>query len=126
MIPDELFFAAAAVAAIAVILYLLERSRTASLSASLSGSRFQSRSLSVKYGKMSEQFFPFLETYPYDRQNFRFIGSPIDGVQFENDKIIFVEFKTSDSTLSETQKRIKDLVNRKSVEFREIRINTSG
>ncbi len=122
MIPDELFFAVLALAAAAVILYLLERSRAASLSASLSDSRFQNRSLSVKYGKMSEQFFPFLGSYPYDRQNFRFIGSPIDGVQFEKDRIVFVEFKTSESTMSETQKRIKELVKGGRIEFREIRI----
>jgi len=83
---------------------------------------FSKQSLSTKYGKMSEQFMPFLETYPYDRHNFRFIGTPIDGVQFEPDKIVFVEFKTSGSTLSTKQKLIKGLINDGKIEFRELRI----
>jgi predicted Holliday junction resolvase-like endonuclease len=85
--------------------------------------RFERRSLSSKYGKMSEQFFPFLKDYPYDEQNFRFTGSPIDGVQFEDDKIVLVEFKTGSSGLTEKQKRIRELAEKKKVEFREIRIS---
>ena len=80
------------------------------------------QSLSVKYGKMTEQFMPFLSLYPYDEQKFRFIGNPIDGVQFEKDKIIFVEFKAADSRLNQNQKRIKNLVNDKQVFFKEFNI----
>lgn len=83
---------------------------------------FLKKSLSSKYGKMTEQFLPFLENYPYDEQNFRFIGSPIDGIQFEDDKIIFVEFKVGDSKLTEREKKIKEQVERKKVEFEEFRI----
>jgi predicted Holliday junction resolvase-like endonuclease len=79
-------------------------------------------SLSSKYGKMTEQFLPFLESYPYNEQNFRFIGSPIDGVQFEDDKVIFIEFKAGNSSLTLKQKGIKDLINKGKVEFREFRI----
>lgn len=84
--------------------------------------RFGKRSLSTKYGRMSEQFFPFMKDYPYDEQNFRFIGSPIDGVQFEDDKIVFVEFKSAGSGMSQKQRRIKELVDKKRVEFEEVRI----
>jgi len=84
--------------------------------------KFQKRSLSSKYGKMTEQFLPFLEEYPYDSQNFRFLGSPIDGVQFEENKIILIEFKTGDSGLSGKQRNIKELVKKKRVFFEEIRI----
>ncbi len=80
------------------------------------------QSLSVKYGKMTEQFLPFLEAYPYDEQNFRFLGSPVDGIQFESDKIIFVEFKAADSKLSQKQKHIKKLVENKKVYFKEFSI----
>ncbi len=79
-------------------------------------------SLSSKYGRMTEQFLPFLESYPYDEQNFRFIGSPIDGVQFEDDKVIFIEFKAGNSGLTVKQKGIKDLINKGKVEFKEFRI----
>jgi predicted Holliday junction resolvase-like endonuclease len=81
------------------------------------------QSLSTKYGKMTEQFMPFLNIYPYDEQNFRFIGSPIDGIQFENDKVIFIEFKTSNSALTAKQRNIKDLIKNKKVEFEEIRMD---
>lgn len=80
------------------------------------------QSLSTKYGKMTEQFMPFMEQYPYNQNAFRFIGSPIDGVQFEKDKVIFVEFKAGNAQLSVKQKEIRDLINRKKVEFREFRI----
>ena len=80
------------------------------------------QSLSTKYGKMTEQFMPFISKYPYDEHNFRFIGSPIDGVQFEDDKIIFVEFKTSESRLTARQKEIKEIIRKGRVEFEEFRI----
>ena len=80
------------------------------------------QSLSTKYGKMSEQFFPFLEQYPYNENNFRFIGNPIDGIQFEKDKIIFVEFKAGDSRLSVRQKEVRDIVSKGKIEFREFRV----
>ena len=79
-------------------------------------------SLSSKYGRMTEQFMPFLEDYPYDKQNFRFIGSPIDGVQFEPDRVVLVEFKSADSSLSARQKEIKRLVESGKVEFKEFRL----
>ena len=84
--------------------------------------RFEKRSLSSKYGKMTEQFLPFLKDYPYNEQNFRFIGSPIDGVQFEDDKIVLVEFKVGGSNLTEKQKMVRELVEKKKVRFEEIRI----
>lgn len=84
--------------------------------------KFQKKSLSSKYGKMTEQFLPFLEEYPYDSQNFRFLGSPIDGVQFEDDKIILVEFKTSGSQLSGKQRKIRELIKKKRIYFEEIRL----
>ena len=82
------------------------------------------QSLSTKYGKMTEQFMPFLNVYPYDEHNFRFLGSPVDGVQFNDDGVVFVEFKTADSRLTSEQRRIRDLVNDKKVSFREIRISS--
>jgi len=83
---------------------------------------FQKSSLSSKYGKMTEQFMPFLKDYPYDPQNFRFIGSPIDGIQFNDDKIVFIEFKTNSSRLSDRQRHIAELVFQKRVEWEEHRL----
>lgn len=84
---------------------------------------FRKASLSSRYGKMTEQFMPFLKDYPYDPTNFRFLGSPIDGVQFTDDKIIFIEFKTANSQLSDKQRRIADLVWQKKIDFQEHRID---
>lgn len=82
----------------------------------------QKQSLSVKYGKMSEQFFPFMKSYGHNPQDFRFLGTPIDGIQFDDDNIIFVEFKSGSSSMTEKQKRIKRLVEEKKVLFEEVRI----
>jgi len=80
-------------------------------------------SQSVKYGKIAEQFIPFIDYYPYDSSGFRFIGTPIDGIQFEEDRVVLVEFKTANSKLSQKQKMIKKLVEDKKVEFKEFNLN---
>ena len=82
----------------------------------------QKKSLSVTYGKLTEQFAPFMQAYPFPPENFRFIGSPVDGIQFENDRIIFVEIKTNKSKLTPTQKRIKDLIRKGKVEWFEFNV----
>lgn len=84
--------------------------------------KFQKHSLSSKYGKMTEQFLPFLADYPYNPQNFRFLGTPIDGIQFDEDKIIFLEFKTADAQLSQKQRYIRDLVKDGRITFEQIRL----
>ena len=83
---------------------------------------FSKNSLSSKYGKMTEQFMPFLKDYPYDPGNFRFLGTPVDGIQFCDDKVVFIEFKSSNSQLTPRQKQIAELVWNKRVEFEEHRI----
>lgn len=82
---------------------------------------FSKQSQSVKYGQLTEQWLPFSKNFPYNAQNFRFIGKPIDGLSFEDDKIVFVEFKTNKSQLSEAQKKVKELVKDKKVEWFELR-----
>ncbi len=81
------------------------------------------RSQSTRYGQISEQFLPLVAQYPYNPKDFRFLGTPIDGLQFEDDKIVLVEFKAANSNLSTRQRKVRDLVNNGKVEFREIRIN---
>ena len=114
----------AAVLVLAFVLYMYKRAwdENRRLSRVIEGLHFDKKSLSVKHGKVSEQFMPFMQSYPYNKENFRFIGSPIDGMQFEDDRVVFVEFKTGDSRLSAKQESVKSLVNDKKVEFREIRI----
>jgi len=98
-----------------IVLYLYRRAWH-----ELSQLKSSKQSLSTKYGRLTEQFMPFMKDYPYDPQQFRFLGTPVDGVQFEPDKIVFVEFKSADGKLTARQKAIKDLVLNKKVEFREV------
>jgi predicted Holliday junction resolvase-like endonuclease len=107
------FILGAAAVALAVAVVFLLKSNTAL--------RFRLRSSSVKHGKTMEQLLPFSKEYPYDPRGFRFIGDPVDGVQFNEDGIVFVEFKTGESKLSVRQAKIKENVKNKKVEFREIR-----
>jgi predicted Holliday junction resolvase-like endonuclease len=83
---------------------------------------FRKASLSTRYGKMTEQFMPFIKDYPYLPENFRFLGSPIDGVQFEDDRIVFIEFKAASAPLSARQKHIAELIKQRRIGFEEIRI----
>ncbi len=84
--------------------------------------RFRKRSLSSKYGKLTEQFLPLVDRFPWDPSNFRFLGTPIDGVQFEDDRVILVEFKTGNSQLSKRQRHIRELVNDGKVDFEVFRV----
>ena len=105
---------------VAAVLYLLLKRANRRLKdafAAIENLAHQKRSQSTKYGKLSEQFMPFLEQYPYDPQYFRFLGTPIDGVQFTDDAVVLVEFKTAGSQLSQKQRRIQQLVETGAVRF---------
>ena len=82
-----------------------------------------SRSQSTRYGRISEQFMPFLRDYPWDPGRFRFIGSPVDGVQFEDEQVVFVEFKVGTSSLTRGQRHIRDLIRAGRVDFKEFRLD---
>tara|TARA_B100000315_G_scaffold244185_1_gene268401 strand:- start:84 stop:446 length:363 start_codon:yes stop_codon:yes gene_type:complete len=84
--------------------------------------RSRRQSQSTRYGQMAEQFIPLMDDYPWDPARFRFLGSPIDGVQFEDDRVILVEFKTGNSQLSRAQRRIRDQVAEGQVKFELIRV----
>lgn len=85
--------------------------------------KYDYKSMNIKHGKSFENLFPFMNKYPYEPRNFRFIGDPIDGLSFEENKIVFMEFKTGSSRLSEKQKKIKEMVENKKVEWKEIKDN---
>ncbi|MFH1409347.1 MAG: Holliday junction resolvase-like protein [Nanoarchaeota archaeon] len=101
---------------------MLQRIKMRAMKQQLRDALHGKQSLSVKYGKMAEQFMTFLDKYPYDRQQFRFLGSPIDGVQFTDQEVIFIEFKVGTSKLSSSQRKIKALIDEKKVRFEEIRL----
>ena len=73
------------------------------------------------YDKAIEQFDPtILNNYPFAYENFRFIGDPIDGIQFEDDRILFVEFKTDQS--NPIKNKMKELVKTGKIEWFEFKV----
>ncbi len=96
--------------------------RIQELSSYINDLSFSKQSQSVKYGKMSEHWIPLSEKFPYDKTRFRFLGNPIDGITFLDDKIVFCEFKAGNGKLSPTQENIKWLVENKKVKWAEFKI----
>ena len=80
------------------------------------------RSQSTRYGQITEQFAPFLASWPWDPKRFRFIGTPVDGIQFNEDGVVFVEVKAADSRLSGVQRQVKEHVDAGRVSWKEVRI----
>ncbi|MFA5861628.1 MAG: Holliday junction resolvase-like protein [Candidatus Thermoplasmatota archaeon] len=77
----------------------------------LAATRKEKRSQSAKYGNLTEQFAPWMRSWPFSSpEGFRFLGKPIDGVQFERDAVYFVEIKAAGSQLSADQRAIRDAV----------------
>ena len=106
--------------ALALLLALLYSVR---ITRSYFGLRRLRRGDAVRRGFTTEQWLPLTESYPWDPRNFRFLGAPIDGVQFEDDRVVLVEFKSGRSRLSDKQLRIRELVQSGRVEFREVRVD---
>lgn len=84
------------------------------------------KSSEVRLGKIGENLAPFVEGWPWDPKSFRFLGNPIDGVQFNDDEIIFVEIKTGKARLSRSQKDFRDLVKAGKVSFVTFKITDNG
>jgi len=79
-----------------------------------------------KFGRIFEQYAPFAKNFPAkDLSKFIFLGKPIDGIIFGDDKITFVEIKTGKSILSENQQKVKELVEQGKIEFKEVRYDGS-
>jgi predicted Holliday junction resolvase-like endonuclease len=106
---------------LAITIYWLYQKNTA-LKDVITDLNFRKSSQSVKYGQLTEQWIPFAGQFPFDPQSFRFIGNPIDGLAFTEDKIVFCEFKTNTSRLNAAQKKVKELVENKKVEWLEFQI----
>ena len=79
------------------------------------------KSVSVIHGQNIEEVVPFSKYFNHDYRQFKFLGQPIDGIVFGDDKITFIEIKTVKSQLSEKQRHIKSLVEYKKIAWEEIR-----
>ncbi|MDP1694222.1 MAG: Holliday junction resolvase-like protein [Candidatus Woesearchaeota archaeon] len=98
-------------------------SRFSSLKQSYTDLTFTYKSAAVKHGQHWEQFVPFMDAFTKvaQRENFVFIGMPIDGISFDDNGIKFIEIKTGKSQLNQKQKQVKDHVQKKNVEWIELR-----
>ncbi len=88
-----------------------------------------SRSARTLSGKTLEKLIPFLDRFPYDAHDLRWLGDPVDFIVFDgysSDKspkqIVFCEVKSGDSKLSKVQTEIRNLVENKKVKWFEFRI----
>lgn len=82
----------------------------------------QKKSSEVRLGHIAEKLAPFLDYFTFDPHDAVFLGQPIDYVVFEDTEITFVEIKSGNSQLSPKQKKIKQLVKSKKINWKEIRI----
>ena len=84
----------------------------------------QKKSSEVRLGQISEHFAPLLKDFPYDSKNVRFLGSPIDFVIFDldNNRIIFMEFKTGNSRETVKQRKVRDIIKEGNVTYEVMRV----
>ena len=86
----------------------------------------QRKSSEVRLGKIGENMAPFFAEWPYDPNNFRFLGNPVDGISFNEDEVIFIEIKTGKARLTNSQKSVKKLVKEGKVSFATFRVSEDG
>ena len=84
------------------------------------------KSSEVRVGKIGENMAPFLKAWPYDPNNFRFLGNPVDGIQFTNNEIIFIEIKTGKSKLTKSQRKARNIIRTGNVSFATFRVDENG
>ena len=70
----------------------------------------------------NKQFDQSMEQYPYNSDNFRYIGDPVDGIPFEDDQILFVEFKTDKSKPNLVQQKVKKLIENGKIKWFEYQV----
>jgi predicted Holliday junction resolvase-like endonuclease len=86
------------------------------------------RSSAVVSGKVTEHLTPYIGAFPYNPQDVRFLGAPIDLIVFdglsEGDLrgIIFLEVKTNTSNLSTRERKIRDAIQARKVAWQEFRV----
>ena len=85
------------------------------------------RSQAVTVGKVHEQLLPYLPEFHYNPKDVRFLGTPVDLVVFDGlsdgdlRRIVFLEVKTGQATLSGRERQVRAIVEARAVEWGEIR-----
>tara|TARA_Y100000034_G_scaffold121083_1_gene164862 strand:+ start:149 stop:589 length:441 start_codon:yes stop_codon:yes gene_type:complete len=86
------------------------------------------RSRAVLGGQFSEQLAPFLPNFPYNPNECRFIGKPIDMIVFKGmdnkniKEVKFIEIKSGNSQLTPSERKLKEAIENKRVSWEEYRI----
>ena len=86
------------------------------------------KSRSILKGQFSEQMSPFAKDFPVKVSECRFLGAPIDFIAFSGldeknvEEIVFIEIKSGNSKLNDTEKSIKKAIENKRVRFEEYRL----
>lgn len=91
----------------------------------------QKKSSEVKLGMVSENVLGFISDLPYNFQNMRQLGSPIDYVYFnlenpDEAEIVFVEVKSNKSKESKKQRIIRSAVLSGRVYYEVVRLDSEG
>ena len=86
------------------------------------------RSQAVFSGRVHEQLVPHLPGFEFNPKDVRFLGSPVDFVVFDGlatgsvSRVVFLEIKTGGSTLSQREREVREAVQQRRVEWRELRV----
>ncbi len=88
-----------------------------------------SKSRSTLTGKITEHFIPYFPDFPYNPQDARFMGAPIDFIVFDGmsegalKEVVLIEVKTNKGTLSKRERQLRDAVNEGRVKWMQIKRN---
>jgi predicted Holliday junction resolvase-like endonuclease len=89
------------------------------------------RSRAVTAAKVYEQLTPYLPGFPYNPQDVRFLGGPVDLVIFDGladgqvQRIVFAEIKSGGAVLSRRERDVRHAVEAGEVEWAELRVTSS-
>lgn len=125
-VPDALLWALVGGLALGWLAFWLAWRSRRSAKEDLREARSRKRSQATRYGQLTEQFAPFLHDWPFDPERFRFLGSPVDGVQFTDGAVYLVEVKAGGSRRSNEQDRVLEHVREGRVGWLEVRVGEGG
>ena len=129
MIDERMFLYFLSGAGLIIILqHFFYNGRMQALKGEVKDLKTRLKSGEVRFGKSWENFLPLMNVFRkrHDPNNFRFIGSPIDGISFDEDEIVFIEIKSGKSNLSNRQRNVKRLVKQKKVRWEEYKEKDLG
>lgn len=86
------------------------------------------RSRAILSGLAAEQLAPWLEGFPFDPTDCRFLGSPVDFLAFRGasrgviEEVVFVEVKSGNAGLSPVERSLREAIEARRVSWLEYRV----